>query len=106
MCQDCYAAYNNPLPGPAAIAVQPLIAAVYEHNSAGGNLHIVLEDWNLEDSLIARCVRTDDVTEAELACAQALISMPLEQRAAALALYRGYCLGDLDPGPITPKEGE
>ena len=39
-------------------AVQPLIAAVYEHSGVGGNLHIVLDDTNLEDSHLASCAAT------------------------------------------------
>jgi hypothetical protein len=36
-------------------AAAAAIAEVYEHSCVGGNLHIVLDDWNLEDGNLEFC---------------------------------------------------
>lgn len=100
-------------------SVQPLIAAVYEHNCVGGNLHIVLDDNNLEDGSLEFCSscidhagqmpldanaadfhkryndekRADpdppEQLAAERACCDALMAMTYEERVSALGLWDG-----------------
>jgi len=82
------------------LAVADLIAAVYEHHPCGGGLHIVLDDWNLDDASLATCadlIRNPafpDVTRkqlaAERACLRALQAMTEEERGSALAIHDGY----------------
>lgn len=78
-----------------------LIDRVYEHNNVGGNAHVVLDDWNLEDGHIEWCLQhslSDDRTWegptelllAEREALRALQPLSLRQRAAALALHDGY----------------
>ena len=76
-----------------------LIKEVYKYHGAGGSLHIILDDWNLEDSHVDFCGKVislneyDDPPElldAELKCYEALKKMSIEERASALAIERGY----------------
>lgn len=82
----------------------PLFKAVYDQprGGAGGNLHIVLDDWNIEDESIHYCMDTTKVeryfdgeldttlTDIERRCAEHLLTMTMEERAAALAKFDGY----------------
>ena len=53
MCMDCWQRRGSPSTiTPAVRAVLPLIDAVYEHHAAGGGLHIVLDDWNVDDQAL------------------------------------------------------
>lgn len=85
--------------------VLPLIDEVYVHSGAGGNLHIVLDDSNVEDENLAHCRKWieeggykpgwghDDSPEqlaAEMACLIALEAMTEDERNSALGL-RGGC---------------
>lgn len=84
-------------------AAAELIAGVYEHHGAGGGLHVVLDDWNIEDSTVAFCQNyietpeyraNDEVTSdrlgAERNCVHALKTLTEEERGSALALYDGF----------------
>jgi hypothetical protein len=106
MCQGCWKERGSPsLTNDKIKAAAELIAGVYEHHGCGGGLHIIVDDWNLEDSSLQFCEdyiekpeyrasRNDEVTderlEAERACLRALKAMTEEERASALALYDGY----------------
>lgn len=103
MCKDCWIEAGKPVPTAKSIAAVPLIEAVYDHHPAGGRLHIVLDDWNLSDSNISFCVDLINKNEwaetyeyprkaaqDELACAHALMGMTQQERASALAIWRGY----------------
>lgn len=89
MCQGCYEEYGRPAPDEAARGVVPLIAAVYERCPVGGRLHIVVDDWNLDDEDIAYCLG-NDIPDVDRKCGEALASLTVDQRAAALAIYNGY----------------
>ncbi len=100
MCNGCWEEYGNPrLKTPLVLEAQPLIRAVYDWHLAGGNLHIVLDDWNLEDANLDFCekqVRTPDPDvppeqiEAETKCLAVFRKMSEDERASALALYEGF----------------
>lgn len=94
MCQGCYAEeYGAPSTLPAnADEVLALVRAVYDapDGGTGGNLHIVLDDWNLEDSSIRWCLEREGLTDAERACGEALLAMTESERAAVLAVADGY----------------
>ena len=56
MCYGCWEEEGKPtIDTPAVRAAAAAVAEVYEHACTGGNLHIVLDDWNLEDSSLAFC---------------------------------------------------
>ena len=63
-----------------------LIKMIYRHHAAGGDLHIVLDDDNVEDDFIVMCIqRINRIAEGdtnnawfylvELACATLLVQM-------------------------------
>ena len=82
MCYGCFKEYKIPdeLHKKVHVAV-PLVQKVYEFSSAGGGLHIVVDDYNLEDGHIDWCIDyiknnengvSPEQIEAELKCAFAL----------------------------------
>jgi hypothetical protein len=96
MCQTCYKDYGSPkIITPATLEAAKLIEEVFEWSSGGGNLHIVIDDWNLDDDSLDFCdteIRTDDPScdeklEAERKCLDALRKMTLEERASTLAIH-------------------
>jgi hypothetical protein len=76
-----------------------LIGEVYGFNGVGGNAHIVLDDWNIDDDDIRWCLDVamkenaheadTDQLAAERACLEALLALSLDERASALAIYEG-----------------
>lgn len=90
MCKSCWIEYGSPTTKTeATLAAVALIDAVYGESLVGGELHIMVDDWNLEDHHIAFCA-SHVKTDAEKACLAALTALPLAQRAVALALYDGF----------------
>lgn len=100
MCFDCYEKYGSPtINNPKVVECAKLIAQVYEHSPVGGYLHIVLDDWNLEDSNVVYCAEAIEKADysdgfgnedAERACCKALQDMTIEERASALGLDDGF----------------
>lgn len=103
MCQGCYEKAGKP----SIVNVKTVVAAacidqVYEFSSSGGNLHIVIDDWNVEDAHLAHCLERiikDDLSNgaerylAEMVCYNSLVDLTVEERYSALAIHEGY----LDP---------
>jgi hypothetical protein len=100
MCFGCYEEYGQPrIINDAVISAAKLVADVYDFNFVGGNLHIVLDDWNIEDDHLGWCAeriaQNPDKDEpeqirAEEACCAAFMALSLEERATALALHDEY----------------
>lgn len=121
MCYGCWEEAGKPQIDNARVrAAVPLIQAVYEHCPVGGNLHIVLDDWNLEDGNLEFCSQTIDGAgvmplgenpadfhvryndekranpdppeqlAAERACCDAFMAMTEDERSSALALCDGF----------------
>lgn len=95
MCEGCYAEYGSPtIRNEKTDAAAALIARVYEQNCVGGNLHVQLDDWNIEDEFFDEFTVHHESSDAALAverqCFDLMKSMTLEERASALALYDGY----------------
>lgn len=101
MCCGCWEEDGrHQLDTPAVRAVQALIEAVYAHSCVGGNLHIALDDNNLEDHHLAFCAAqiasggypgrdTPEQLAADDACCKALQAMSYEERVSALGLWDG-----------------
>ncbi len=104
MCEDCWNGYGRPnIVNEKTEAALVLVRQVYDApcGGAGGNLHIVLDDWNLEKHSIEWCQggRSDPhwqgppmrwtLTDVEARCATAFLDMTLEERAATLAQFDG-----------------
>lgn len=107
MCYGCYEEYGAPTTASeAARRAAALVNRVYDFSMVGGNLHIVLDDWNIEDSNLDYCdgvLRnleagkpdqwTDinpDQNAAERECLNALRALSEKERAAALAVHSGF----------------
>lgn len=108
MCRGCYEEYGEPvIVTEATKRAAVLIKQLYdEFAPCGGNLHIVTDDWNIEDDNLAFCRRLvsnggrlDDGTvvdddpkqlklEAEIL--DLLEPMSEDDRASALAIWEGY----------------
>jgi len=99
MCYGCWQKYGAPmLDNTLVYQSATAIAEVYNLHSTGGHLHIVIDDWNLEDDHLDFCqqqvnqARTDPTESTHLAdvcqrCINLLRAMTLDERASALALY-------------------
>lgn len=87
MCHDCWVGYGSPkLRNNGVTLALSLLDELYDTSLSGGDLHIVVDDWNLKDSNIEWClsntIKDDSSVEFELA--HLLLSMPLAERASAL----------------------
>lgn len=92
MCINCWKAYGSHKIKNSK--VEHLISAIENvlgYNLAGGNLHIVIDDWNIEDEYIQWCADNAIPQEenheqriAEEECAQLFLSCTLPERSSAL----------------------
>jgi hypothetical protein len=121
MCYGCWEEAGKPQIDNARVrAAVSLIEDVYQHSCVGGNLHIVLDDWNVEDGNLEFCSQCIDAAgvmplgenppefhvrfnsekrkhpdppdqlAAERACCDAFKAMSETERLSALALSDGY----------------
>ena len=121
MCYGCWEEAGKPaMDTPAIRAAAAAVAAVYEHSGVGGNLHIALDDWNLEDSNLRFCSQCidgagqmplrDDAPDfhkryndekranpdppeqlaAERTCCDLFMALTEDERYAALAMAEGW----------------
>jgi hypothetical protein len=110
VCQGCWEQWGSPaVDTPAVREAARLIGAVYGFGETGGNLHVQLEDWNLEQDLFLDALALPDAefnvwggppeqVAAERACAAAMAALGDDERASALALYEGFW----GSPPLTP----
>lgn len=75
------------------------IKVVYDIHEAGGRLHAVLDDWNIEDedisftwNYLADPINRVDSNqhETEIACLRAFEILTLDERYSALALFNEF----------------
>ena len=104
MCQYCFDEYTPHTQPPTTAKIRHvanLIADVYEFSTVGGSLHVILDDWNLEDehfpfteAWIEKNAAENGPAQvaAERACLAALKPMTLGERAVSLATYWGFVL--------------
>ena len=72
---------------PTRLELAPLVKALYERNSVGCCLHIVLDEGNVEDSDVAFCLSWAR-TEGHEACIQLAEKLLLMSRTQRLRLSR------------------
>ena len=100
MCYGCYEEYGKPATvSQETQSAAELIEKVYAASCTGGNLHIILDDWNIEDSHLIFCktaieenthkLKPEELA-AERACLSALRKLTVHERASALAIYNGF----------------
>jgi len=100
MCIDCWKHYGSPeIVNDITTTLASLISLIYEYHGAGGHLHIVIDDWNLDDDSIKFCLHqieenhynySKEQVESERACAVLMLNSSLDERASALALERTF----------------
>ena len=101
MCYSCWIDHGKlEIDTPEVRAAAQAIHEVYLYSCAGGNLHIVVDDWNVEDGNLAFCQEkiseggyegcTAEQLIAEQQCLDILKRLTEEERASALALQDGY----------------
>lgn len=85
MCISCYQEYGSPTKATPAV-----MAIIDDLGSADpfGKLHIIVDDWNLDDEDIDFCVNDASGTERELALR--LKALDLHERATAMAIVEGF----------------
>lgn len=95
MCKGCYIEAGEPkIVNDKVLFAVELIRAVYEIHAAGGNLHIVLDDWNT--NMVEACkqfidAETDEEKQAvELNCYNLLVTLTEDEVITALAIYDGF----------------
>ena len=100
MCYECYKEYGSPEEiSERTKAAAALIDRVYESSCLGGNLHIIVDDWNLEDGDMEFCEwaieenthkMTPEAQQTERECLSALRAMDLDGRASAMAIHEEF----------------
>ncbi len=102
MCMGCFEEYRSdvekiPVTQDILDAVEA-VNVVYQHSLTGGGMHIVTDDWNLDDDDVDFCLRTiptdshygdTDSQTADLHCAQIFRALTVPQRALVLAIVEG-----------------
>ena len=101
MCKTCWESYNSPkIYNLKVEEAVKCIARVYDEvSTVGGDLHVILDDWNLEDEHLDSCLKDAKENASgydkkqvhiQLNCIAVLKSLTLEERASALAVYEGF----------------
>ena len=97
MCTGCWEEYGSPkIISPATVMACGLVNRVYHYDGVGGNLHVQLDDWNIEDehweefTIYHPDGSSQNQFDAERKCFDTFKALTLEERASALALYDGY----------------
>jgi len=99
MCVNCWRDRGSPtIDNERTRRAVELIGDVYECHGAGGGLHVILDDFNIDNGHMAFCAGYIDSDEykrdcspgrlaAERACLVLLRGMTVDERASALARY-------------------
>lgn len=96
MCQNCWIEAGSPIVvSPETTHALKLIEKVYAFSPTGGNLHLQLDDDNLEDAFFASFEPFIDDAPAEQLrveqeCFQLLASMSEDARRTVVGIYDGY----------------
>lgn len=113
MCSNCWKDHGSPrINTPVVRAAAEAARAVYEFSCVGGNLHIVLDDFNIEDGHLEFCREqiekapeecrasgehenglcwcSPEQLAAERYCYELFKALSEDERASALAILDGY----------------
>ncbi len=99
MCFNCFInKFVKPIVNDKVIHCSELIDKVYEYTGAGGNAHIVVDDWNLEDHSIESCLKyleedkevSDGERKATYECLIALKGLNEDERYCAMGIHDGH----------------
>lgn len=98
MCLGCYEREGSPqIVNEKTVAAAAAVGKVYEYSSVGGNAHIVLDDWNLDDHNIRWCIDVaiaensdgdpDEQLAVEREALERLLALTHGERVSALAIH-------------------
>lgn len=98
MCKRCYEEEGSPrIVNESTVAAAAAISKVFEYSCVGGNAHVVIDDWNVEDWNINAALRdwlpenvhdADDAQlEAEREALERLLALSYDERVSALAIH-------------------
>lgn len=99
MCFNCFInKMAKPFVNEQVIACAKLIDRVYSYTATGGNAHIVVDDWNLEDHSINFCIESiknekDVSPEERIAVEECLFAMKElteDERHCAMGIHDGF----------------
>jgi hypothetical protein len=98
MCANCWTERGgHKIVNERTIKAAELIQTVYdsEDGEAGGYAHIVVDDWNLDDSDIDFCLNTkgslpEETATACVECLNFLKALSYEERVSAMAIHSGH----------------
>lgn len=95
MCGGCWQEHleEHGTPSPVTSQIVTAVAAIrnlYAVHCTGGKMHVVTDDWNLEDDSLEFCGQNLPHDEVERICWERLSELTENQRATALAIHNGY----------------
>lgn len=91
MCRGCWSEMGEPAHRNDRVRAAALsVARLYEVHGAGGGMHIVTDDWNLEDSSLDFCEHQRELDDRERRVLHALRDLTFKERGAALAMWEGF----------------
>lgn len=100
MCYGCWEEAGKPeIDTPAVRLAARRVESLRQRSEVGGHLHIVVDDWNLEDSHMDFCrkkisanrLTTDSrLHQAEVRCLESFADLTETERCSALALSEGF----------------
>ena len=89
MCRGCWEEYGSPSTDtPLVRYAAETVKDLYGAHPAGGALHIVVDDYNVEDEHL-QMVEDQCLDGLEAACLTALKALSEDERASAIALHGG-----------------
>lgn len=84
MCKECWEEYGSPkIKNEKIIKASIKIKEIFNISPIGGGLHLIIDQWNLEDEHLNN---NWELTEKEEECLKLLKEMKLEERASCLAI--------------------
>jgi len=98
MCYGCFEKYKDTVEiTQRAKDAAEIIPVIYADCPAGGDLHIVIDDWNIEDRHVDFCMKEletseyhQDIVDAERKFLELFKAMSENERAGCLALADGF----------------
>lgn len=93
MCKGCWKQYGSPqLSSLLVRETAQQIKEFYIKQPVGGYFHIVLDDWNLQNSYVEFCLKENSYPRnaLEIALGKNLQILSFKERASALALANDF----------------
>lgn len=87
MSYGYYVEYGEPTLDTPAIRQAAALISFTNHYGA---LHIVVDDWNIEDHHLQWCLDHEDAKASEKQLMRMMLALTLEERASAMAIAEGY----------------